>query len=72
MTNPGEAGCGSNQVQAPDDRVPASHPGFGDEFLKAQKIALQYILGRLVVLAVMPVTPSGKIQKFKLRERVRA
>ena len=36
-------------------------------FLKAQKIALQYIPERLVVREAMPSTPSGKIQKFKLR-----
>ena len=42
------------------------------EFLKSQKIALQYIPERLVLLEAMPTTPSGKIQKFKLRELVRA
>ena len=40
-------------------------------FLKAQKVALQYIPERLSVLEAMPTTPSGKIQKFKLREMVR-
>ena len=38
------------------------------EFLKAQKVALQYIPERLTVLDAMPATASGKIQKFKLRE----
>jgi cyclohexanecarboxylate-CoA ligase len=38
------------------------------EFLKAQKVALQYIPERLIVRDAMPSTPSGKIQKFKLRE----
>ena len=38
------------------------------EFLKAHKVALQYIPERLIVRDAMPVTPSGKIQKFKLRE----
>jgi cyclohexanecarboxylate-CoA ligase len=42
------------------------------DFLKAQKIALQYLPERLVLLEAMPTTPSGKIQKFKLRETVRA
>ena len=42
------------------------------DFLKAKKMALQYIPERLVVRAEMPATPSGKIQKFKLREIVRA
>ena len=41
------------------------------EFLKSQKVALQYIPERLVVRDVMPATPSGKIQKFKLREMLR-
>ena len=38
------------------------------QFLKDQKIALQYIPERLVVRDTMPSTPSGKIQKFKLRD----
>lgn len=38
------------------------------EFLKSQKLALQYIPERLVVRDAMPATPSGKIQKFRLRE----
>ncbi len=37
------------------------------DFLKLQKIAVQYIPERLIVQDVMPTTPSGKIQKFKLR-----
>jgi len=41
------------------------------EFLKAQKIALQYIPERLVVREALPSTPSGKVQKFKLREMLR-
>jgi cyclohexanecarboxylate-CoA ligase len=41
------------------------------EFLKAQKVTLQYIPERLHVREAMPTTPSGKIQKFKLRELVR-
>ncbi|MBS0466328.1 MAG: cyclohexanecarboxylate-CoA ligase, partial [Proteobacteria bacterium] len=41
------------------------------EFLKAQKVALQYIPEKLVLKDAMPATPSGKIQKFKLRESVR-
>ncbi|MEN9630443.1 MAG: hypothetical protein RJA10_3671 [Pseudomonadota bacterium] len=41
------------------------------EFLKAQKVALQYIPERLIVRDAMPVTPSGKIQKFRLREMLR-
>jgi cyclohexanecarboxylate-CoA ligase len=41
------------------------------EFLKAQKVALQYVPERLIVRDAMPATPSGKIQKFKLRDMVR-
>lgn len=41
------------------------------EFMKAQKVAVQYIPERLIVRDVMPSTPSGKIQKFKLREMLR-
>jgi len=37
-------------------------------FLKAQKVAIQYIPERLIVRDAIPSTPSGKIQKFKLRE----
>ena len=42
------------------------------DFLKAQKVALQYIPERLVVRDAIPSTPSGKIQKFKLRELLQA
>jgi cyclohexanecarboxylate-CoA ligase len=38
------------------------------DYLKAQKMAVQYIPERLVVRDALPATPSGKIQKFKLRE----
>jgi len=41
-------------------------------FLKTQQVAQQYIPERLLVLDAMPATPSGKIQKFKLREMLRA
>ncbi|MFD0667251.1 cyclohexanecarboxylate-CoA ligase [Ramlibacter sp. MAHUQ-53] len=41
-------------------------------YLKEQKVAMQYIPEKLVVQEAMPSTPSGKIQKFKLREQVRA
>jgi cyclohexanecarboxylate-CoA ligase len=41
-------------------------------YLKEQKIAQQYIPERLEVRESMPSTPSGKIQKFKLREDLRA
>ncbi|WP_042429103.1 cyclohexanecarboxylate-CoA ligase [Comamonas granuli] len=41
------------------------------DYLKAQKVTLQYIPERLEILDAMPATPSGKIQKFKLRELMR-
>jgi len=41
------------------------------EYLKAQKIANQYIPEKLIIRDAMPSTPSGKIQKFKLREIVK-
>ncbi len=40
-------------------------------FLKSEKVAVQYIPERLIVRDAMPTTPSGKIQKFKLREMLR-
>ncbi len=41
------------------------------EFLKSQKVAVQYIPERLILTEAMPTTPSGKIQKFRLREMLR-
>jgi cyclohexanecarboxylate-CoA ligase len=38
------------------------------EFLKAQKVAMQYMPERLIVRESMPSTPTGKVQKFKLRQ----
>ena len=40
-------------------------------FLKEQKVAQQYIPERVDVRDAMPSTPSGKIQKFKLREELK-
>jgi cyclohexanecarboxylate-CoA ligase len=37
-------------------------------FLKSQKLAIQYIPERLILWDALPATPSGKIQKFRLRE----
>jgi cyclohexanecarboxylate-CoA ligase len=37
-------------------------------FLKSQQVAIQYMPEKLIVRDAMPTTPSGKIQKFKLRE----
>ena len=41
------------------------------EYMKAQKVAIQYVPEKLIVREAMPSTPSGKIQKFKLREMLR-
>ncbi len=41
------------------------------DFLKAQKIAAQYLPEKLIVRDALPATPSGKIQKFRLREMLR-
>ncbi len=52
----------------------AAEPALADltDFLRAQKLAPHYLPERLVVLPDMPATPSGKIQKFKLREQLKA
>ena len=41
------------------------------EYLEAQRMARQYIPERLELVAELPRTPSGKIQKFRLREQAR-
>ncbi|MCY1557733.1 Medium-chain fatty-acid--CoA ligase [compost metagenome] len=41
------------------------------DWLKAQKMALQYIPEKLVVRDALPATPAGKIQKFRLRDLLR-
>jgi len=38
------------------------------EFLKTHNLAMQYLPERLEIWDEIPMTPSGKIQKFKLRE----
>lgn len=38
------------------------------DFLRSQKVAAPYMPERLIVRDALPTTPSGKIQKFKLRE----
>ncbi|MNT96496.1 Short-chain-fatty-acid--CoA ligase [compost metagenome] len=63
----GERACA---VVVPKDGQPFDFAGMVD-FLKAQKLALQYIPERLILREAMPSTPSGKIQKFKLREMLR-
>jgi cyclohexanecarboxylate-CoA ligase len=72
-------------VAYPDERLgeracafvtlrPGQKLSFADmvEFLAAQKIAKQYMPERLEVREALPTTPSGKIQKFKLREMLKA
>ncbi|MFJ4290800.1 cyclohexanecarboxylate-CoA ligase [Cupriavidus sp. NPDC089707] len=41
------------------------------DWLKEQKMALQYIPEKLVVRDALPATPAGKIQKFRLRDLLR-
>ncbi len=38
------------------------------QFLSSQRVATNYLPEQLVILAEMPTTPSGKIQKYRLRE----
>jgi cyclohexanecarboxylate-CoA ligase len=38
------------------------------QFLSDQKLARQYLPERLEIVGELPLTPSGKVQKFKLRE----
>ncbi|MBV2182252.1 cyclohexanecarboxylate-CoA ligase [Castellaniella sp. MT123] len=40
------------------------------DYFKSLKMAMQYIPERLQIVDAMPSTPSGKIQKFKLREQL--
>lgn len=42
------------------------------EHLEAQRMARQYIPERLEIVEELPRTPSGKIQKFRLREMARS
>jgi cyclohexanecarboxylate-CoA ligase len=41
-------------------------------YLKAQQMAQQYVPEWLELVTELPRTPSGKIQKFKLRETAKA
>ncbi len=56
--------------------VPKSGQRFGFDdmarFMTEQKIARQYVPERLELLDELPLTPSGKVQKFKLREMAKA
>jgi cyclohexanecarboxylate-CoA ligase len=50
--------------------VPGASLSFDEmiAFLAEQQMAVQYLPERLEIIAEMPRTPSGKIQKFQLRE----
>ncbi len=39
-------------------------------YLESARLARQYFPEHLVVLDALPMTPSGKVQKFLLRSRV--
>jgi len=38
------------------------------QFHEREKVIKQYLPERLEIVAELPCTPSGKVQKFKLRE----
>lgn len=72
-------------VGVPDDRLgeracafvvtkPGQTLSFDEmiRFLEEQKIAKQYLPERLEIVEDLPRTPSGKIQKFKLRETAKS
>ncbi|PFH19343.1 cyclohexanecarboxylate-CoA ligase [Burkholderia sp. JKS000303] len=63
----GERACA---VVVPREGEYVDLPGIVD-FLKSHKVAMHYIPERLLVLDAMPVTPAGKIQKFRLRDALR-
>lgn len=70
-------------VAVPDDRlgeracaVVVTKPGQSFEFdeminhLSEARVAKNYLPEKLIVVDAMPTTPSGKIQKFKLRQQI--
>ncbi|MBY4869666.1 cyclohexanecarboxylate-CoA ligase [Burkholderia sp. Bp9017] len=63
----GERACA---VVVPREGECVDLPGIVD-FLKSHRVAMHYIPERLLVLDAMPVTPAGKIQKFRLRDALR-
>jgi cyclohexanecarboxylate-CoA ligase len=38
--------------------------------LEQSRLAKNYLPEKLIILDAMPTTPSGKIQKFKLRDKI--
>jgi cyclohexanecarboxylate-CoA ligase len=82
-THPGVAGVAV--IAIPDARLgeracavviprPGNAPTLGDltSFLEAKGLARQKFPERLEIVAEFPMTPSGKIQKYRLREMVAA
>lgn len=61
----GERACAIVKLKDPTQQLQ-----FADmvEFLKTHNLAMQYIPERLEIWDEIPMTPSGKIQKFKLRD----
>jgi len=66
----GETACACVVLQ-PDA---ATHPTVGElgEFLASQGVAKQFFPEAIRVMAELPRTPSGKVQKFSLRDQVLA
>lgn len=61
----GERACAI--IKLKDQTKPLSFNELVD-FLKTHNLAMQYLPERLEIWDEIPMTPSGKIQKFKLRE----
>jgi len=61
----GERSCAI--IKLKDQTKPLSFNELVD-FLKTHNLAMQYLPERLEIWEDIPMTPSGKIQKFKLRE----
>lgn len=61
----GERACAI--IKLKDQTKPLSFNELVD-FLKTHNLAMQYLPERLEIWEDIPMTPSGKIQKFKLRE----
>ena len=64
----GERACA---VIVPKPGASIDFAGMAD-FLKSHKLAVQYVPEKLIVREAMPATPSGKIQKFRLRDMLKA
>jgi cyclohexanecarboxylate-CoA ligase len=54
--------------------VPGATPTLGEltDFLRSHDLAVQKLPERLELVPELPKNPTGKVQKFKLRERIRA